>query len=100
MKSMNFKQGCILSELGESRLLRAALASEFLAEVLSVPTVNGARTVSAEGAAALVACIAEQLDGVVKEPGSFWLEIMIWLTAKKTPGVFRQRKPPKRWMAG
>ena len=67
MKSMNFKQGCILSELGESRLLRAALASEFLAEVLSVPTVNGARTVSAEGAAALVACIAEQLDGVVKE---------------------------------
>lgn len=28
MKSMNFKQGCILSELGESRLLRAALASE------------------------------------------------------------------------
>ena len=39
MKSMNFKQGCILSELGESRLLRAALASEFLAEVLSVPTV-------------------------------------------------------------
>lgn len=33
MKSMNFKQGCILSELGESRLLRAALASEFLAEV-------------------------------------------------------------------
>lgn len=67
MKSINFKQGCILSELGESRLLRAALASEFLAEVLSVPTVNGARTVSAEGAAALVACIAEQLDGVVKE---------------------------------
>ena len=67
MKSMNFKQGCILSELGESRLLRAALASEFLAEVLSVPTVNGARTVSAEGAAALAACIAEQLDGVVKE---------------------------------
>ena len=48
MKSMNFKQGCILSEQGESRLLRAALASEFLAEVLSVPTVNGARTVSAE----------------------------------------------------
>ncbi|BBU82212.1 hypothetical protein EIMP300_36120 [Escherichia coli] len=40
MKSMNFKQGCILSEQGESRLLRAALASEFLAEVLSVPTVN------------------------------------------------------------
>ncbi|CAK5460222.1 hypothetical protein ECO1752_08355 [Escherichia coli] len=25
MKSMNFKQGCILSEQGESRLLRAAL---------------------------------------------------------------------------
>ncbi|WP_312826149.1 hypothetical protein [Escherichia coli] len=57
----------MLSEQGESRQLRAALAREFLAEVLSVPTENGARPVSAEGAAALVACIAEQLDGVVKE---------------------------------
>lgn len=59
--------GCTLSEAGERRLLRAALASEFLAEVLAVPVVSGNRTISAEGAAAMMACIAEQLDGVVKE---------------------------------
>ncbi|QIX94994.1 hypothetical protein [Cedecea sp. FDAARGOS_727] len=58
---------CTLSEAGERRLLRAALASEFLAEVLAIPAVNGMRAVSAEGAAAMLACIAEQLDGVVKE---------------------------------
>ncbi|EEV6085256.1 hypothetical protein ACWL8E_003579 [Escherichia coli] len=63
----NVKNGCTLSESGERRLLRAALASEFLADVLSVPAVSGSRTVSAEGAAAIMACIADQLDGVVKE---------------------------------
>lgn len=61
------KHGCTLSEAGESRLLRAALASEFLAEILSVPSIAGPRTVSAEGAAAVMACIAEQLEGVVNE---------------------------------
>lgn len=58
---------CTLSEAGENRLLRAAQASEFLADVLAVPAVNGSRTVSAEGAAAIMACIAEQLEGVVRE---------------------------------
>ncbi|MCU3015315.1 hypothetical protein N8S86_08010 [Enterobacter hormaechei subsp. oharae] len=61
------KHGCTLTEAGESRLLRAALASEFLAEVLSLPVMSGTKTISAEGAAALMACIAEQLEGVVKE---------------------------------
>lgn len=59
--------GCTLTEAGESRLLRAALASEFLAEVLSFPAISGSRTVSAEGAAAIMACIADQLEGVVRE---------------------------------
>lgn len=59
--------GCTLTEAGESRLLRAALASEFLADILSVPALSGSRTVSAEGAAAIMACIADQLDGVVRE---------------------------------
>lgn len=61
------KHGCTLSEAGETRLLRAALASEFLAEVLSLPAMSGPRTVSAEGAAAIMACIADQLEGVVRE---------------------------------
>ncbi|HDG1688432.1 TPA: hypothetical protein PFE28_004421 [Kluyvera cryocrescens] len=59
--------GCTLTETGESRLLRAALASEFLADILSVPALSGSRTVSAEGAAAIMACIADQLEGVVRE---------------------------------
>lgn len=59
--------GCTLTEEGESRLLRAALASEFLAEILSFPAMSGPRTVSAEGAAAVMACIADQLEGVVRE---------------------------------
>ncbi|MBP3116375.1 hypothetical protein HXX53_15535 [Klebsiella pneumoniae] len=59
--------GCTLTEAGENRLLRAALASEFLAEVLSFPAMSGQRTVSAEGAAAIMACIEEQLEGVVRE---------------------------------
>lgn len=58
---------CTLSEKGESRLLRAAMASEFLADVLSGCCASGGREVSAEGAAALFACIAEQLDGVIRE---------------------------------
>ena len=61
------KHGCTLSEVGESRLLRIAQASEFLAEILSIPVMSGTKTISAEGAAALMACIAEQLEGVVKE---------------------------------
>lgn len=59
--------GCTLTEAGESRLLRAALASEFLADILSVPALSGSRTVSAEGVAAIMACIADQLEGVVRE---------------------------------
>ncbi|WP_421532769.1 hypothetical protein [Lelliottia amnigena] len=61
------KRGCTLTEAGESRLLRAALASEFLAEVLSFPAMSEPRTISAEGAAAIMACIADQLEGVVRE---------------------------------
>ena len=59
--------GCTLTEAGESRLLRAALASEFLADILSMPAMSGSKTISAEGAAAVIACIAEQLEGVVRE---------------------------------
>ncbi|HBT3404411.1 TPA: hypothetical protein ND827_005011 [Klebsiella pneumoniae] len=55
--------GCTLTEAGESRLLRTALASEFLADIL----LSGSKTVSAEGAAAIMACIADQLEGVVRE---------------------------------
>lgn len=58
---------CILSEEGEARLLRATQASEFLADVLATPAQGGAQKISAEGAAALIACIAEQLDFVVRE---------------------------------
>ncbi|EOU9511067.1 hypothetical protein ACOJCK_000951 [Cronobacter dublinensis] len=58
---------CTLSEQGENRLLRAAMASEFLADILSCSGPAGSREVSAEGAAALFACIAEQLDGVIRE---------------------------------
>ncbi|MGR7211639.1 hypothetical protein ACU617_11000 [Klebsiella aerogenes] len=61
------KYVCQLSETGENRLLRIAQASEFLAEILSMPVMSGTKTVSAEGTAALMACIAEQLEGVVKE---------------------------------
>lgn len=61
------KYVCQLSEAGENRLLRIAQASEFLAEILSMPVMSGTKTISAEGAAALMACIAKQLEGVVKE---------------------------------
>lgn len=58
---------CTLTEKGESRLLRAAVASEFLADVLSVHCASGSKEVSVEGVAAMFACIAEQLDGVIRE---------------------------------
>ncbi|TSJ58795.1 hypothetical protein FND52_05480 [Atlantibacter subterranea] len=58
---------CTLSVKGEERLLRATLASEFLAGVLSVCGSYGHKTIPAEGAAAILACLAEQLDGVVRE---------------------------------
>jgi hypothetical protein len=65
--ALNTTRGCTLSEDGESRLLRAALASEFLADILSMLAMSGSKTISAEGAAAVIACIAEQLEGVVRE---------------------------------
>lgn len=58
---------CTLSDEGENRLLRVALASEFLAEALSDKGSSGVSTVSTEGVAAMFACFAELLDGVVKE---------------------------------
>jgi len=68
MKDISAVQsGCTLSDTGENRLLRVTLASEFLADLLSGCGSSGSRTVSAEGAAAMFACLAEQLDGVVKE---------------------------------
>lgn len=68
MKDISAVQsGCTLSEIGEKRLLRVALASEFLADVLSLNSVSCMRMVSSDGAAAIFACLAEQLDGVVKE---------------------------------
>jgi hypothetical protein len=58
---------CTLSDEGENRLLRVALASEFLADALSDKGGSGVSTVSTEGVAAMFACFAELLDGVVKE---------------------------------
>lgn len=58
---------CTLSDEGENRLLRVALASEFLADALSDKGSSGVSTVSTEGVAAMFACFAELLDGVVKE---------------------------------
>jgi len=68
MKTLSdIRSGCTLSETGENRLLRVALASEFLADVLSVCSASSLKTVSSDGAAAIFACLAEQLDGVVRE---------------------------------
>lgn len=61
------KHACTLTEAGESRLLRAALASEFLAEVLSACSASSLTTVSSDGAAAIFACLADQLESVVLE---------------------------------
>jgi len=68
MKTVSpMQSGCTLSEIGENRLLRVALASEFLAEVLSVCSASSLKTVSSDGAAAVFACLADQLEGVVLE---------------------------------
>jgi hypothetical protein len=68
MKHLNQQcLSCTLSDEGENRLLRVALASEFLADALSGKDSSGVNTVSSEGVAAMFACFAELLDGVVKE---------------------------------
>lgn len=62
------KPACTLTEKGEDQLLRAAMASEFLVNVLQGLSASSAsKSVSAEGIAALVECISLQLDGAVRE---------------------------------
>lgn len=58
---------CTLSDEGVIRLLRVTQASEFLADALSGRGSSGADAVSSEGVAAMFACFAELLDGVVQE---------------------------------
>ncbi|MFT4271548.1 MAG: hypothetical protein QM578_11100 [Pantoea sp.] len=59
---------CTLTEKGEDQLLRAAMASEFLVNVLQGLSASSSnKLVSTEGIAALVECISLQLDGAVKE---------------------------------
>lgn len=60
-------QSCTLTESGEDKLLRVATASEFLAELLTTCAGAGFNNIPAEGAAAVFACLAEQLDDVISE---------------------------------
>lgn len=61
---------CTLTESGEEKLLRVATASDFLAELLSTCAGAGFKNIPAEGAAAVFACLAEQLDDVVRGSSS------------------------------
>ncbi|WP_312346863.1 hypothetical protein [Leclercia sp.] len=58
---------CTLSNAGEDRLLKVAQASKFLADTLSACGSDGNKDISSDGAAAVFACLAELLDGVVSE---------------------------------
>lgn len=59
---------CTLTETGEDQLLRATMATEFLADVLQGLCASSSnKMISTEGIAALVECISLQLDGAVKE---------------------------------
>ena len=56
-----------LSEEGENTLLRVSLATTFVSELLSGSSYDGNRSISGEGAAALLACLANQMDSVIKQ---------------------------------
>lgn len=67
-------QATTLTELGENRLIRVAQATTFLAELLNSNRMGGQRAISAEGIAALIECLAEQMESVVAE-SSFMMEV-------------------------
>lgn len=67
-------QPMTLTEQGENRLIRVAQATTFLAELLNSNRIGGQATLSAEGIAALVECLAEQMESVVAE-SSLMMEV-------------------------
>lgn len=67
-------QATTLTELGENRLIRVAQATTFLAELLNSNRMGGQRAISAEGIAALIECLAEQMESVVAE-SSLMMEV-------------------------
>ncbi|MGJ0625116.1 hypothetical protein [Xenorhabdus bovienii] len=60
-------QNTVLSATGEKQLLRVAQVTEFLSELLNNSSINGARHVSSEGMAAVMECLAEQVELIIHE---------------------------------
>lgn len=57
----------VISASGEKQLLRAAQMTSFLSELLIASSINGQRHVSSEGMAAMMECLAEQVEFVISE---------------------------------
>lgn len=57
----------VISPTGEKQLLRAAQIATFLSDLLEANVISGSRHVSSEGMAAVMECLAEQVEQVITE---------------------------------
>ncbi|CDH00937.1 hypothetical protein [Xenorhabdus bovienii] len=60
-------QNMVISSTGEKQLLRVAQMTTFLSELLTSSDINGSRHVSSEGMAAVMECLAEQVEQIIIE---------------------------------
>ncbi|MBW3115777.1 hypothetical protein AB7W80_08445 [Providencia rettgeri] len=56
-----------ISPAGEKQLLRAAQMTTFLSDLLTASAISGSRHISSEGMAAVMECLAEQVEQVITE---------------------------------
>ena len=66
MKNL-FHKNVSLSPTGEKQLLRAAQMTSFLSDLLEANVISGSPYVSSEGMAAVMECLAEQVEQVITE---------------------------------
>ncbi|EMC8780810.1 hypothetical protein ACPS97_001189 [Providencia rettgeri] len=57
----------VISPAGEKQLLRAAQIASFLSDLLEASVISGSPHVSSEGMAAVMECLAEQVEQVITE---------------------------------
>lgn len=57
----------VISPAGEKQLLRAAQIASFLSDLLGANVKSGSPHVSSEGMAAVMECLAEQVEQVITE---------------------------------
>ncbi|ENA0807916.1 hypothetical protein ACN3ZE_003836 [Providencia rettgeri] len=57
----------VISPTGEKQLLRAAQIASFLSDLLEANVISGSHHVSSEGMAAVMECLAEQVEQVITE---------------------------------